>query len=187
MNIQSRHPTTADEFLRWNEGREGKREFVRGRVVEMMINVTRRHWQLASRLMLQLASQVGVEQYNVGAAEFGVRTGEGVRFPDVMIETFSGDGKALATNSPLFLAEVLSPSTMADDFGQKARDYLALETLQHYLTLSQDEVRVWLWSRDDRRQWMAPEIVESGQVTLRIDGKPILIDLDALYRGIVGN
>ena len=35
MNIQSKMPTTADEFLRWNEGREGKREFVRGRVVEM--------------------------------------------------------------------------------------------------------------------------------------------------------
>ena len=35
-------PTTPDEFLRWNEGREGKREFVRGKVVEMMINVTKR-------------------------------------------------------------------------------------------------------------------------------------------------
>ena len=41
MNIQSKHPTTADEFLRWNEGREGKREFVRGKVIElMMINTT---------------------------------------------------------------------------------------------------------------------------------------------------
>ena len=25
MNLQSKMPTTADEFLRWNEGREGKR------------------------------------------------------------------------------------------------------------------------------------------------------------------
>jgi hypothetical protein len=45
-------PTTADEFLRWNEGREGKREFVRGRVVEMMINVTRNHVDIATNLLL---------------------------------------------------------------------------------------------------------------------------------------
>ena len=48
MNLQSKYPTTADEFLRWNEGREGKREFVRGNVVEMMINVTRNHARIAT-------------------------------------------------------------------------------------------------------------------------------------------
>ena len=66
MNLQQKMPTTADEFLRWNEGREGKREFVRGRVVEMMINVTRNHWRLANRLERQLAAQLGDEYYDVG-------------------------------------------------------------------------------------------------------------------------
>jgi hypothetical protein len=58
MNIQAKMPATADEFLRWNEGREGKREFVRGKVVEMMINVTENHYRLAARLLMQLASQL---------------------------------------------------------------------------------------------------------------------------------
>ncbi len=44
MNIQSRHPTTSDEFLRWNGGREGKREFVQGRSIEMMVGVSESHW-----------------------------------------------------------------------------------------------------------------------------------------------
>ena len=143
MNLQTKYPTTPDEFLRWNEGREGKREFVKGRVVEMMINVTRNHWRLANRLTQQLIAQLGTQHYDVGSADFGVRTSDGVRFPDVMVERFGDDGKALATTIPLFLAEVLSKSTIADDFGPKARDYMGLGSLQHYLTISQDEIRVW--------------------------------------------
>ena len=61
MNIQSKHPTTADEFLRWNEGREGKREFVRGKVIElMMINTTRNHMRIATKLVVALAQKLGL-------------------------------------------------------------------------------------------------------------------------------
>ena len=88
MNLQQKMPTTADEFLRWNEGREGKREFVRGRVVEMMINVTRNHWRLANRLERQIAAQLGDEHYDVGTTDYGVRTPDGIRFP-------GGDGADL--------------------------------------------------------------------------------------------
>jgi Uma2 family endonuclease len=185
MNIQSKYPTTPDEFLRWNEGREGKREFVRGRVVEMMINVTRDHWRLANRLERQLAAQLGDENYDVGTSDHGVRTKDGIRFPDVMVDRAIADGKSLATASPLLIAEVLSRSSIADDFGPKARDYQGLASLQHYMTVSQDEARVWVWSRSDDGSWKEPEIFESGTVYLTMDGKRISIDLPSLYAGIV--
>jgi Uma2 family endonuclease len=183
MNIQSRYPTTPDEFLRWNEGREGKREFVNGRVVEMMINVTENHYRLASRLMVQLANQLDDAEFIVGSADFGVKTEEGVRYPGVMVHK-PGNGRRLATREPLLIGEVLSASSMADDFGPKARDYQALPSLQHYMTLSQDEVRVWVWSRGEDRAWKEPEIFEEGLVSLTIDGKAVLVDLPALYAGI---
>lgn len=37
MNLQTRLPTTADGFLRWNEGRVGKWDLVDGRIVDMMV------------------------------------------------------------------------------------------------------------------------------------------------------
>lgn len=184
MNVQSKHPTTPDEFLRWNEGREGKREFVRGRVVEMMINVTRDHWRLANRLERQLAAQLGDENYDVGTSGHGVRTEDGVRFPDVMVDRPVADGKSLATSSSLLIADVLSESRIADDFGPKARDYQSLASLRYYLTLSQDEVRVWVWSRIANGTWAAPAIYETGSIEPIIDERPILIDLSALYAGI---
>ena len=184
MNLQQKMPTTADEFLRWNEGREGKREFVRGRVVEMMINVTRNHWRLANRLERQIAAQLGDEHYDVGTTDYGVRTPDGIRFPDVMVDTVAVDGRSLATTSPLLIAEILSKSSIADDFGPKARDYQGLSSLQHYLTLSQDEVRLWAWSRTGDGSWKEPEIFEAGTVSLVIDGIPVSVDLPSLHAGI---
>ena len=184
MNLQQKMPTTADEFLRWNEGREGKREFVRGRVVEMMINVTRNHWRLANRLERQIAAQLGDEHYDVGTTDYGVRTPDGIRFPDVMVDTVAVDGRSLATTSPLLIAEILSKSSIADDFGPKARDYQGLPSLQHYMTLSQDEVRLWAWSRTGDGSWKEPEIFEAGTVLLVIDGIPVSVDLPSLYAGI---
>lgn len=184
MNIQSRLPTTPDEFLRWNEGREGRREFVNGRVVEMMINVTRDHWRLANRLERQIAAQLGDESYDVGTTDHGVLTADGIRYPDVMVDKVIADGKALAATSPLLIAEVLSKSSLADDFGPKARDYQRLSSLRHYLTVSQDEVRIWVWSRREDGQWQSPVIHETGSIALTIDGRSVVIDLKSLYAGI---
>lgn len=184
MNIQSKYPTTPDEFLRWNEGREGKREFVNGRVVEMMINVTRNHFFLASRLLNQLSNQLGLVDYIVGSADFGVKTDAGIRYPDILVEAAGGPGQDLATSNPILIAEVLSPSTMASDFGPKASEYLAIPSLQHYLTVSQTEARVWVWTRDADGAWQKPEIVEAEAVALALDGQAISIDIKALYLGI---
>ena len=184
MNVQTRYPTTVDEFLRWNEGREGKREFVRGRVVEMLINVTRNHWRVATRLTQQLIARLGTERYDIGSADFGVRTPDGIRFPDVLVETLGADGKALASSEPLLIAEVLSPSSTADDFGRKARDYLGLPSLRHYMVLSQDEIRVWLWSRDDAGGWSDPSLLD-GVETIDLIGFGVSLDVKSLYSGIV--
>ena len=183
MNIQDTWPTTADEFLRWNEGREGKREFVHGRVVELMINVTERHYWLAARLQHQIVNQLGLDGYIVGSADFGTRTEDGIRYPDVMVHK-PGDPGGLATAAPLFLAEILSPSTMRDDFGPKADDYLAIASLRHYLVLSQDEIRIWLWSRDESGAFGEPVTIGDAGAPVDLAGLGVTLDLAVLYRGI---
>lgn len=184
MNVQPRYPATPDEFLRWNEGREGKREFVDGRVVEMMINTTRNHWRVMNRLTFQFVERLGLERYDIGSSDFGVRTGDGIRFPDVLVEGRTEEGKALASKVPLLVAEVLSASTMAQDFGAEARDYLALLTLRHHLVLAQDEVRVWLWSRTQDGGWSGPEMTADEAGTIRLGGLEIELSVAPLHAGV---
>lgn len=149
MNIQSKLPTTPDEFLRWNEGREGKREFVNGRVVEMMINVTRNHADIATNLIILLRGQLDRGEFSVGSADFAVRTPDGIRFPDVYVDRKSPEsrGTDLSAIAPVILVEVLSPSSLARDLHDKRIDYQGIDSLLHYLVVSHEEARVWLTTR----------------------------------------
>ncbi len=78
MNVHSTAPTDPDAFLRWNEGREGKRELVRGEVVEHMINVTRAHAYIVTRLLFELTAALDPARYEAYAVDIGLKTSDGV-------------------------------------------------------------------------------------------------------------
>jgi Uma2 family endonuclease len=185
MNLQQKMPTTADEFLRWNEGREGKREFVRGRVVEMMINVTRNHVDIAANLLLALRQQLDRKSFSVGSADFGVRTQDGIRYPDVFVDRKTKDAKPtdLAAVEPLFVAEILSPSSYARDFVDKLADYKGIESLIYYLILSHEEPRVWLATRGGDG-WSGPVESVGNEATVDLGRLNLQLLLADLYDGV---
>nr|WP_295466389.1 Uma2 family endonuclease [Mesorhizobium sp.] len=182
MNIQSRLPTTPDEFLRWNEGREGKWDFVEGRIVDMMVKVSRNHAIIAARLTTILGQSLPFPPFTVSTADFGVKTARSVRYPDVMVDQERGSGADLAAASPVLIAEVLSRSTMAIDFNQKAQEYQTLGSLRHYLVLAQDEPRVWLWSQDG--VWSEPSMTEGLEGEIALPAIGLTIRLMSIYSGL---
>lgn len=185
MNLQGRYPTTPDEFLRWNEGREGKREFVRGKVIEMMINVTRNHVMIATNLVVALRSKLDRGRYDVGGADFGVRTPEGIRYPDAFVDRKDDRAAAedLVALEPVFVAEILSPSSYGRDFVEKLKDYQGISSLQYYLIMSHEEPRVWL-SRRDGAAWMPPVESLGLDVVLSLDDLDITLALSEVYDGV---
>jgi Uma2 family endonuclease len=184
MNIQTKLPTTADEFLRWNEGREGKWDLVEGAIVDMMVKVSKSHAILCSNLLTLLRRSLPMPPYVVTSADFGVETATSVRYPDVVVDGTLGSGRDLAAAEPLLIAEVLSPSTMAVDFGPKAEEYKTVGSLKHYVVIAQDEARIWLWSRGDNAEWLGPELVEGESAGLELVGLSLRIPLNELYAGI---
>lgn len=185
MNLQQKMPTTADEFLRWNEGREGKREFVRGRVVEMMINVTRNHVDIAANLLLALRQQLDRKAYSVGSADFGVRTPDGIRYPDVFVDRKTPDAKPtdLAAVEPIFVAEILSPSSYGRDFVDKLADYKGIDSLVYYLILSHEEPRVWLAARGGGG-WSDPIELAGNEAAVDLGRLNAQLLLAELYDGV---
>jgi len=185
MNVQHKMPTTADEFLRWNEGREGKREFVRGRVVDLMINVTRNHIDIAANLLLALRQALDRTAYSVGSADFGVRTPDGVRYPDIIVDRKSSaaSGEDLAAVEPVFVAEILSPSSYGRDFVDKLSDYQGIASLNYYLILSHQEARVWLSSRGPEG-WIKPQEIAGTDGVLELGALGLQLSLADLYDGV---
>lgn len=187
MNVQTKYPTTGDEFLRWNEGREGKREFVKGRVVEMMIHTTRNHARIASNLVIAFGRRLDLAEFDLGSADFGVKTPSGVRYPDVYVDKpgEAAKGNDLAAREPVLLAEILSPSSYGRDFVEKLDEYRGIPSLRHYLILSQDEPRAWLWSRNaGEKDWAAREEIAGEDENIDFAAFGFDVALSELYFGL---
>jgi Uma2 family endonuclease len=180
MNVHSTAPTDRDAFLRWNEGREGKRELVRGKVVEYMINVTRSHVRTVTRLLFELASQLDPKRFEAYAVDIGLKTPDGVRYPDLVVDIAGGNGADLAVTAPVLVCEVLSPSSFFRDTVEKQRDYTGIPCVQHYLVLSQEQPRAWLWSRNDDG-WIGPHLIEGLDKSIELPALSVSIPLASIY------
>ncbi|MFZ1103844.1 MAG: Uma2 family endonuclease [Hyphomicrobiaceae bacterium] len=181
-------PTEPEAFLLWGAQRkreEGRFELSRGRVTCDMIWTSRHHTRVCSNILRELLHLVDPDQFEVGSADFAVRTPFGVRSPDVVVDRTNPRGRELSTSAPIFIAEVLSPSTAGKDFTEKLEEYTAIESLQTYLICSQDEPRAWVWVRQDDGSWPKRPVELIGREgAIALGGLGIELTMAAIFRGI---
>jgi len=82
-------------------------------------------------------------------------------YPDVMVicgPVVSMEGRPNVVTNPVFVAEVLSPSTEADDRGVKSRQYQATPSIRQYALLSQDRPEVELHTRGENGIWRISDV-----------------------------
>jgi Uma2 family endonuclease len=182
-------PTEPDAFLEWGAKLDRhhpyKYELSEGKVSRMMINTSRAHWRVSKNVLNELLRKLDDTRFEAGPAEFGVKTPVGVRFPDVVVDRVSGRLKDYACEAPIFIAEVLSPSTAVLDVTTKLREYTAIPSLQTYLVCSQDEPRTWVWARKSDGSWpIDAEMIESREASIPLGGLGIELSMAAIFRGI---
>jgi Uma2 family endonuclease len=182
-------PTEPDAFLAWRANLDRhhpyKYELSGGKVSRMMIKISRAHWRVSANLLGELSQKLDRERFEAGPAEFGVKTGVGVRYPDVVVDLASAGLKDLACEAPVIVAEVLSPSTTALDLTTKQREYTAIATLQAYIVCSQDEPLVWLWARKADGSWpIDAQMIEGREASIHLGGLGIALSMAAIFRGI---
>lgn len=181
-------PTEPEAFLRWGAQRkreEGKFELSRGRVTCTMIWTSRAHARVCANILGELLRLVDRERFDIGAADFAVRTPVGVRSPDVVVDHANPRGRELSTSMPIFIAEVLSPSTIGKDFTEKLEEYSAIDALQTYLICAQDEPRAWVWSRQNDGSWpKLPAELAGRDATIALGGLGVALSMAAIFRAI---
>ena len=182
-------PTEPEAFLRWAASLDGdqpfKYELSEGKVSRMMIQVSRAHWRVTANILGELLAKLDRVRFEAGPAEFGVRTGVGVRYPDAIVDRASAGLRDLACEAPILIVEVLSPSTAGLDFTAKLEEYKAISSVQTYLICSQDEPRAWVWSRQGDGAWpRLPIELTAREDTTALGGLDIEISMGAIFRGI---
>jgi Uma2 family endonuclease len=181
-------PTEPEAFLLWGAQRqreEGKFELSRGRVTCDMIWTSRHHARVCRNIVTELGRLLDPDAFDIGAADFAVQTPVGVRSPDVVVDRASPHGRELSTRAPIFIAEVLSPSTAGKDFTEKLEEYTAINSLQTYLNCSQDEPRAWVWARQGDGAWpRRPVELKGRDERIALGGLGVELPMAGIFRGI---
>jgi Uma2 family endonuclease len=180
-------PTEPEAFLQWSAQRkreEGRFELSRGRVVCNMIYASSLHSKVLRNLIIELGRLLDPDRFDTGISDFAVQTPYGVRSPDVVVEPARAR-KVSSTTTPIFIAEVLSPSTANVDFTEKLEEYTAIDTLQTYLVCSQDEPRAWIWARQADGSWPKGPVESAGRDgAIVLGGLDVELSMAAIFRGI---
>ena len=184
MNVQPQLPMDNATFLDWVQGREERYELAEGRVV-MATGATLAHALIVGNLFALLRACLNRKQWVV-LTDFGIDVRPGtIRYPDIVVDVQGAKGDMLSATAPIFVAEILSPSTMKIDLGDKPADYLQLTSLATYLILAQDEIKAWVYSRDGEKLFPpGPRVLAGADASISIPALKTDLPLLDIYAGV---
>jgi Uma2 family endonuclease len=188
MNARDYIKVDKAAFLRFVERQaEGRFEYEEGHIVQQMSGGTFAHMRIVQRFVSAFERRLDAKVWVTTSQGRGVETPKTIRYPDVVVEAMGGDAKALSTDKPVALVEVLSPTTQELDINTKPAEYMSLASLEAYIVASQDAAQCWIWVRNAERHFAElPEERSGSQAALGIDALGISIPLAEIYRGIAG-
>jgi Uma2 family endonuclease len=160
-------------------------ELVTGRIVAMT-NPTEVHEKIASNIGAPLAIAVDPARCHVYQGGIGVQRSDlpsdtyRTR-PDVVVRCGRLGTRNFITDA-LVVVEVLSPSTIDVDRGEKLRFYKSLPTLRHIALVYQDQMRVEHYRKTDLG-WEFETLTHADD-SLLFDALAFAITLDRVYFGV---
>lgn len=178
---------TPEEYLTWERKQPFKNEYHNGQIIAMS-GASRAHNSITVDVTIQLGNQLMNSGCEVFASEMRVRTSPTVSYfyPDIIVvcdePSFEDDTFDTLLN-PIVLIEVLSPSTAAFDRGEKFEYYKQLASLQEYILISQNSVRIEHYCRQET-QWIHNTFQRPEDVLL-LPSIECEVPLRAIYRRVM--
>lgn len=161
MSAEPHRRVSIEDYLATERRAETKSEYLDGEVFAMT-GASRLHnlvsWNLSGILYGQLKAR-GCEGY-AGDMRVLIPVAGLYTYPDITVvcgESRFEDGELDTLLNPTLIIEVLSPTTEGYDRGRKFAHYRTLDSLREYVLISQDEVRVELFTRRDDGHWLLSE------------------------------
>ncbi|MEO1765050.1 MAG: Uma2 family endonuclease [Cyanobacteria bacterium J06629_18] len=150
---------TVEEYLELEKTSEIRHEYLGGQVFAMS-GGSKEHNLIAGNIYSKFRSHLRGGSCSVFMADMKVniqltnRQNKSIYYyPDVVVTCDSDDKDRFSLNYPCLIIEVLSPSTEITDKREKLVNYRNLESLQEYVLISQDEIKVEVYRKDNQSHW----------------------------------
>ena len=151
---------TPEEYLALERKATFKNEYLNGEILAMS-GASLAHTRITADIVTELNIQLRGGKCEVISNDMRVKTAPkgAYLYPDVVVfcgEPEFEDNVFDTLLNPILIVEVLSPTTEAFDRGEKFAQYQELASLQEYILVSQDRIRVEHY-RLIKTQWAQTE------------------------------
>ena len=177
---------TPEEYITFERKAPFKNEFINGKIVAMS-GASRAHNRITGDVFNAISNQLMGSACEAFIGDMRVKAGATASYfyPDVVVacdEPRFEDNVFDTLLNPIIVVEVLSPSTEADDRGEKFYRYRQLVSLQEYILISQDKVCVEHYLRRGA-EWIPTELRELTDV-LSLISIDCALPLQDIYRRV---
>lgn len=180
-------PVTISAFDEFLDGQRDHHpwELVDGRIVAMT-NPSERHEQIVANLGAPLKLLTDERHCRVYFGGMRIQRSDNVHAiykprPDLVVRR-GGESTRNYVTDPLVVVEVLSPSTIDIDRGEKLRFYKSLPTLVHLILAYQDQMRIEHYAKRDTG-WQF-EALTAATDQLVLDAVGFEVTLETIYFGV---
>jgi Uma2 family endonuclease len=154
MEAAEHERISADEFLEWVSGQEGRFELVDGYVVEMMAGAKQGHNVVVTNIVASVGPQAKSGGCRTTSSDTAVQTlASTIRYPDIVVDCGPPDPDATVAENPTLVVEVSSPGTSLVDTTDKLDEYQRHPAVRLIMLVEPSIVSVKLYRRDERGLW----------------------------------
>jgi Uma2 family endonuclease len=177
---------TEEQYLEIDRAAEFRNELLDGEIVETL-GGNLRHATLRMNLMGSLYPVLRASSCQMFGCNLRVRVSSRTyTYPDLTVvcgEPMPSDDRQDILLNPTVIFEVLSPSTEKYDRGIKLQHYRSIESLQDYILVSQDQIRIEQYTRGAAHTWTLRDYQSLGE-TLLIESIGASLALARIYERI---
>ncbi|BAZ66161.1 hypothetical protein NIES4106_09080 [Fischerella sp. NIES-4106] len=181
---------TVEEYLKAEESSEIRHEYIAGQVFAMS-GSSKEHNRISLNIASILSSHLRGSSCSVYMSDMKVRiqstnktkSADLFYYPDVVVTCNPQDQDRFFVNYPCLIIEVLSPSTEAIDKREKRINYQALDSLQEYMLVSQDQIQVEIYRKDAQGNWSV-QTLDKGD-DLQLKSVSLTLTMTEIYEDVI--
>ena len=176
---------TEEEYLEFADAQDMRYEYANGEVYAIT-GATLRHNLIMSNTNSSLVTQLEDKNCIVVSNETRVKVESNVsyRYPDIAVicgKVQYAENRKDTIFNPIVLIEVLSPSTEIIDRNQKLDEYTQIADLQEYVLVSQDQMKIERFLRQDGADWLYTKVTGTDGI-LSLPSIDCTLSLSDVYR-----
>jgi Uma2 family endonuclease len=177
---------TVEDYLKAEESSDIRHEYVDGEVFAMA-GAREEHNLIVTNIIALLRPHLRGTPCRAFVSDMKVkvkvRKADIFYYPDLLVTCEQNDKERYFKTSPTLIVEVLSNSTKTIDKREKRINYQSIESLQEYILVSQDKIKVEVYRQDGQGNWLLEILGKDDKI--RLDSIDLTLTMTEIYEDVI--